>query len=554
MLKIITHRIFILVSALLSFSPSVKAQVVYEPVYNKGIYSFLEQLNLKGIIDFRSEIKPLPRILIAQKLIDANAERSLLTNVEREELSFYGKEYFDEINSLSGIAVSEPELEYLEKGKPDRFRFFRYVDNGFSFYADAILGYRISNQYEKNALHRWNGAKGFGYWGKHFGFSFDFRDNYEEGKYINDNKSMTPETGINLLKRGENSIEYSEVRASITFSWSGGEFTFGKDFINWGSGRGGQIILSSKAPSFPFIKLDLNPVEWLRFSYIHGWLHSGVIDSSTIRTTLVPGRESYADIDKFIAAHLISFDITSDFTFSLGESVVYSRKIEPVYLIPVMFFRLADHYLGKEESNTGSNAQVFADASYRVSSLRSKVYSTLFIDELSLTNIFKGGNLSAIGYTVGWETAAPVPDNSTITLEYTKNSPFVYMNSDDAELYTNHGYQLGHWIGSNADQLYISYHQRIIRGLAFQLTFSLIRKGQTEDPVQQYQLPYPPFLYGSKRDETNFSVDISYEILHNLTGGMKYSHSNIRDNEPSRTPSFIKGKKHSVSVKLYYGL
>ncbi len=532
----------------------VKAQVVYEPVYNKDIYRFLEHLNLKGIIDFKSEIKPLPRSLIAQKLIDAELKRSLLTKVEQDELSFYGKEYFDEINSLSGIIIRESELEYLEKGKPDRFRFFRYVDSDFSFYADPILGCKISNRYEKNALHRWNGARGFGYWGKHFGFSFDFRDNYESGKHIDDIKSMVPETGINILKRGKNSIEYSEVRASITFSWQGGGFTFGKDFINWGSGRGGQIILSSKAPSFPFIRLDLNPVEWLRFSYIHGWLHSGVIDSSTIRTTLVPGRESYSDVDKFIAAHLISFDITRDFTFSLGESVVYSRKIEPIYLIPVMFFRLADHYLGKEDSNTGSNAQVFADASYRFTSLRSKAYSTLFIDELSISNILKGINHSAIGYTIGLETAEPLLANSSLTIEYTKISPFVYMNSDDAELYTNHGYQLGHWIGSNADQIFILYSQRIIRGLILQLTFEHIRKGQTEEPEQQYQLPYPPFLYGSKRFETNFSFDISYQIIHNLFAGVRYQYSDITDAEASRTPAFMEGKKHSVFTVLYYGL
>jgi hypothetical protein len=37
--------------------------------------------------------------------------------------------------------------------------------------------------------------------------------------------------------------------------------------MEWGSGVSGQIILSDKAPSFPYIKLELEPVSWLKFVY-----------------------------------------------------------------------------------------------------------------------------------------------------------------------------------------------------------------------------------------------------------------------------------------------
>jgi hypothetical protein len=43
----------------------------------------------------------------------------------------------------------------------------------------------------------------------------------------------------------------------------------GKDFYEWGYGKSGLLVLSQKPPSYGFIRLDVKPVEWFRFNYIH---------------------------------------------------------------------------------------------------------------------------------------------------------------------------------------------------------------------------------------------------------------------------------------------
>ena len=91
---------------------------------------------------------------------------------------------------------------------------------------------------------------------------------------------------------------------------------------------------------------------------------------------------------------------------SIGESMIYSDRIQPIYLIPVIFFRVADHYLADNKSNSGSNAQMFANAYYKIPDLKIQFYSSLFIDELSLTGLLKNQNsASAVAYTFGAKTA-----------------------------------------------------------------------------------------------------------------------------------------------------
>ena len=152
-----------------------------------------------------------------------------------------------------------------------------------------------------------------------------------------------------------------------------------------------------------------------------GFLVSNVPDSSTFRYNSVEGRTSISDVPKFMALHTLSFYPNDNLSFTLGESIVYSEQLQPIYLIPVMFFRVADHYLSRDNASASGNAQIFADASYINQSIRTKFYGSLFIDELSLNSIFEEGNLSALGYTLGLESADILIDNSTLGIEYTRS-------------------------------------------------------------------------------------------------------------------------------------
>lgn len=539
------RRIFFL----LFFPGLLFSQVVFETV-SSSVYDYLNRLSVKGIIIFNDELRPLSRKLIAEKLLEAECSIEELSALEREELHYYKKDFNPEILIIRNSEKSQ--TVFFENDLIAGFRPFLYRDKDFSISADPVLGFTYRRQYEDNFNHRFNGLRFSGYFYK-AGFNFYFRDNAESGNSIDFEKRLTSEPGNNPHKTTPDVIEYNFVEGSISYAWSWGSIDFSKENINWGNGRSGQLIFSDKVPSFPFVRLIVNPVEWLQFQYFHGWLFSGIVDSSSIRTTLVKGRDSYHQFDKFIASHIVSFYPFNNFSFSLGESIVYSHHIEPLYLIPVIFFRLADHYNSDSESNTGDNAQIFANTVYKYYPLKAKIYSTVFIDELSVAGLFDDTNLSSAGITAGINFVDPLFNNSELVFEYTRVDPFVYMNSDDLQLYTSHGYQLGHWIGSNADQFYISYKQWILRGLSVLLWGEYIRKGQTEIPDQQYMVPYPKILYGSRLNLQQAGLEIRYEIFRHLYGRLFYTFSHISDEEEGRIPQFKLGSNSILGFLLSYG-
>jgi hypothetical protein len=399
-----TYRIISLIIAIFVLYIRVDSQIVYEPI-NKDIYSLLESLSIKGIIEYDGTIKPLPRIKVAEFLLSLRDKSQKLTGLERELREYYCKDYYYEIKLLekndSFNKLSILNFNDIEK----RLRLFSYKDSVFIFNLDPILGYKIGSYYKSKITHRWNGLSFYGYIGSNIGFQLDFRDNRIENKFIKELEKDIFQKKFISTRSGKEYVEYDDVQAALSYNWKWGNITFAKTDLNVGNGRSGQIIISDNAPSFPFIRLDINPVSWMSFTYLHGFLHSSIIDSNTFRWSSLK-RDSYNDISKYLALHFFVFKPYQNLNLTLGESIVYSEKIEPIYLIPVMFFRLADHYMMdlKNESNSGDNAQLFAEITYTNYDLCTKLYSTIFIDELNVDDIFKKGGLSAVALMAGLQS------------------------------------------------------------------------------------------------------------------------------------------------------
>lgn len=160
-------------------------------------------------------------------------------------------------------------------------------------------------------------------------------------------------------------MEYNESIMSLGFGGNWGSFSIGKEFMEWGYGENGLIVLSQKAPSFPLIRIDLNSVEWLSFNYFHSWLASDVIDTSDIYFTET-NSPRFTFREKYLASHTLNLKFTKGLVLYLGESIVYSDKLEILYLIPITFFKVADHYLSRLDNGAGGNSQFFIALSSRV--------------------------------------------------------------------------------------------------------------------------------------------------------------------------------------------
>lgn len=526
------------------------AQVVYEPTH-KTVYGYLSRLAQKGVIDLDDIVLPLSRAYISNKLDTLSYQSGILTPLEKKELDFYRKEYTLERKIEQKIGLETPYKSVFRAQSEDRFRWGAYQDKQFTINAQPIGGYEreIRNDGVINH-HTWRGALIYGYIGKSIGFSFDVRDNTEKGDNIDTKKVFTPITGVIGVSSSPNNFEYSEVRGSVSARWKWGSASIGKDFLNWGYGEGGKIVMSQKAPSFPMIRLDVKPVKWLMFNYQHAWLNSNIIDSTTITKTLSSGYDQFYYRDKLLASHSVTLIPTKGLSISVGETAIYNNGVKIPFLIPVLFFRLVDHYLGGLQTPNISNSQIFFQFSSRNHIRKTHLYFSYFIDEISLSKLYTDGQVrNQTAYTGGVSVADFLIPNLSLTLEYTKIRPYVYVNRVEAQSYKSSNYYLGHWMGPNADQLYVQMLYRVTRGLSLKGTFEYIRKGEQGADSLQSGETSTPFLGGKVDKFMNASLEARYELIHDLF--FKFGYYSRRKN---LTISSIEDKTHnSFSLGFNYG-
>ena len=555
--KVISFKNILLLLMLVSGAHSLRAQVVYEPLY-EDVYNFLRRVSQKGIIEFNDLIRPLPRTYIAEKLLETDSLSSKLTSLEREELKFFLKDFYFEKWIIDGNTDKKENLDYFSSDPADRWRMFSYGGEGFKINANLILGAEIGSVKKAKQTHYWNGFYSYGYISDILGFSFDFRDNTEEGTTLDKTRKFTPETGVNARSDlnyypyPPDKMEYSEAKMMFATNWKWGSIAAGKEFLEWGYADNGLLVISQKAPSFPLIRLDIHPVDWLSFNYFHAWLASDVIDSTSFYSTAT-GTLRYQFREKYLASHTLSIKPTRGLDISLGESIIYADKLQFLYLIPIAFFRLADHYLSRQSNEAGSNAQFFFNVSSKGHIKNTHLYGTLFIDELTIDGLFDPAKQrNQIGFTLGSSLTDLPLENLTLKLEYTKIYPYAYQHYVSTTTYESDSYVLGHWMNNNADQVYGSMQYRFFRGLEVLVYARYIRQGERADPTKQFDQPQPPFLSGLRTNYTYLGAQVKYEFLHDLFARARYQY--MKTSKQQEDLSFIDSNEQEFYFAVYYGL
>ena len=514
------------------------AQVVYEPTF-KTSYDFLSRMAQRGIISLDDVVLPLSRVYIQEKLNEVYFKYRELTLLENKELDFYLKDYlFDRVTLDSMHKGSEPPIIFRQTHN-DRFRALAYRNKDFTVNVQPIIGAEMS--FRDPSTRNFKRSSGFwlyGYIRKNFGYSFSFNEVSETGDFVDYKKKFTPEPGF-FGNGGPRKVNYSDFRTNISYNWKWGVITTGREKTEWGYGANGKLVLSNKAPAYPFLRLDIKPISWLSFNMTAMWLSSGVVDSNYVRPTS-PGTEMQIDfVAKYLSTHSFTFKPTKKLSFSIGESIIYNNRLKLGYLIPLSFWRAQSHYDGENGaggSNTLSNSQFFIQASSRNHLPNTHLYFNFFVDEMSFKNFFnKEVMRNQTGYSLGFSiTNLPFKNGYFIT-DYTRTRPFNYMHFIPAQTYSNKEFSLGHWIGPNADQWYSAYTYRIIRGLKATLAFNNIRQGSVGTAKGIQADRGSKFLYGDLKRYQYLSFSTSYEITHDvflkaqLTKSQTLSNNNLQN-------------------------
>lgn len=501
------------------------AQVVYENP-NNPVYKYLSRQAQKGNIEYNDLIQPISRRDIAAYLTTLQAMQESLSSREQKELAFYQQE-FSEFNEDFADTTT-----FFKKDQYNRWRFLSVKTKDFFLRGDPALTFETYQGGGKNVFRTATGLTFWGHAGKHIGYQFYFQDITDKGDGIDSLHRFTPETGIIRtanIKYGAKTVNYSNFKGYISYSWNNGSVSVGQDQMTWGYGQMGKVVLSDKAPAYPQIRFDYQPLKWLRFNYMYAFLNSAVIDSAKTynkgNDLFGTDREVYAS--KYFVSHTLTFLPAKGLSLSVGESMIMSDSFEAGYLIPIMFFKAYDQYHSRYRLSTGSNGQFFFNVSSRNFIPKTHLYASLFIDEIRTGSIFdKEKSRNQLGYTIGATRTDVGLQYLTLGAEYTRINPYVYNNLIPAQTYTNQSYLLGDWMGQNADRIVAWATYNPIPRLTTTVQFNYIRKGKDGDLFDQYWAePQAKLLEeGPVETQKQFLIQANYELVHKLYLKTSYQH------------------------------
>lgn len=285
---------------------------------------------------------------------------------------FSGLFHPNETNHVFGLG----SITKILYGIPtDHYSIVSHQSESFSLNIYPVFGYEVSSLKKSDKTifgfqkHNYQGFSATGNIGGDKSFFVLVRDN--QGKLNYDpptNRTTIP--GVGYIKADKPySVDFSEISAELTFPFGGGNLSIGKSNPNW-SINGESTVLSKNVVSFPNVRWMIHLDDQVYYEMI--WAEF---------VNYVPHDNDGLLDKKSMAAHRIVYRPTEKLRFSFFESVLYSgRKFEPVYHIPFMFLKAAEHY-----NNSPDNANIGVSAEWFPSNQISIGYQFL-IDDIS-TNI-----------------------------------------------------------------------------------------------------------------------------------------------------------------------
>ena len=263
----------------------------------------------------------------------------------------------------------------------------------------------------------------------------------------------------------------------------------------------------------------------------------------------------YRPHNKFMAANMFTFTPIKYISFGFGNSIVYAENnVQAAYFIPFAFYKSLDHLLTKGVSSENQNSQAFATITIRpVEHL--KLYGSFYLDEFKFDRLKKSNpQRNPVSYLVGFDwTGWPVKGLS-LKGEFMRSYIACYTHSIDVLTWKSNSYEMGHYMGDNAQSIFVEASYRPIRGMVIKLSYTndtkynayqYLRGGTPEERAAGgigttiSQKPFDKAIF--KNDV--IALDGIYEVHPNMYMRVNLTYNNARgyDNTTSTVTSEITG-------------
>ena len=520
------------------------------------VYDFIDELIMDGVVTNQTAIRPYTRNQIADMLTQAQRADSLLSNRQQNELKFYLNEFALENDLMVDNFVQYTDRRTFSLSLADPQFSYKSLNNMFKMRIRPILGGDVMLSKKGAIIQRWWGAEIQMDIAKHLSIWGSLRDNSWNGNWLNTDYFPSDYARINgahihygasqqtpalsnipgvQYKEATYGGDFSDSKGGINlYSWWG-SIGIQRENIRWGDSYHSSNILSGRNPAVPMITLQLTPCKWFQFDYFHAWLVSNVLDSTYYylenTTNGNASLKNYRSYNKFMAANMFTFTPIKHLSISLGNSIVYAEQsLQVAYLIPIAFYKSLDHLLTKGVRTQNQNSQVFASISVRpVNHLQ--LYGSFFLDEVKFSRFkLSEPENNPISYLVGFNWSGWPIDGLSLKGEFMRSYIACYTHSIDVLTWASNSYNMGHYMGDNAQSIYAELAYRPVRGLLLKLSYtndmkynsySYLRDNISETIAQK---PFDHCIY--RNDEIRF--DGIYEAHPNMYLRLSIGYNNAQ--------------------------
>ena len=574
------------------------AQNIPVPLTQVKLYDFLDELLADGVLVHQTAVRPYSRKQVATMLLEAQDADSLLNIRQKRDLAFYLNEYALERDTMVSNYVQYTDHSTYNVSLADPQFSYRSKDNMFKMRLRPILGGNLLMSKKGVIFHRWYGAELQMDIAKHLSIWGSLRDNSWSGDWLsktyfptdNDRRlgarihygasqlqpALMPIAGVQY-KEANYGGDFSDSKGGISLYAWWGSISVQRENIRWGDAYHASNILSGRAPAAPMISLQLTPCKWFQFDYFHAWLVSNVVDSTYyyVEETTNGAVRNYRPMNKFMAANMFTFTPIKQLSISFGNSIIYAeRSIQAAYFIPIAFYKSLDHLLTKGVRTQNQNSQAFASLSVRpVEHLH--LYGSMFVDEIKFSR-FKPSNKenNPLSYLVGFNWSGWPVKGLSLKAEFVRSYIASYIHSIEVLDYTTNSFDMGHYLGDNAQSIYAELAYRPIRGMLIKASYTNDTKYNSYAYLRNNisaTIAQKPFDHAIFRNEV-VQLDGVYEVHPNMymTLTLQYNHARGFDNMktdalPSEDignaqyyldkymPRYFQGKNLSVSAAFSFG-
>lgn len=507
-------------------------------------FAFIKRLATRDPTIIRlNTTRPISRRELAKSLMKVSEKHELgqiqLTNVEAKRLEQYREFFKDEIAMLRREPTSNGRKfhTFVLKGEDGAV----YFDAGTKQEVARVTSdLRDSQNTYINSLEFDLSAR----LGQHLGVLGTV-----QGRIIAGSTTYNPylaESRMDKLTDNSKALNSADGYAVLSFPYL--TVLWGLDENWWGPGWHGALMISDNSPSMDNLKIT-GMVGAFKYTYF----------TSVLRAEKVT-KEADKFRQRYMSAHRLEFSPHCGLNFGLSEVMLFPDRYEWRYLNPFIIYYMAQPEWIADNGIIGFDFDIALIPAV-------EFYGEFMIDDFQLRHgfpeAFQVWN-SQYGALIGGYWVDPFGQmDIDMRMEYAFVNEYAYTHRNEITSYAHKGFVIGHWMGTDADDLWIDAGKWVTDRIRVSLSYERERQGEgdikekhpldvapgTDKPEDIDPMEHWEFLSGITQSTRSFSIGASYNRIGHYSAGMNYTYSRIKnlDNE-----SGSNGKEHELVIKLDY--